>query len=375
MLSSTQLPAAAEVPPNSTNSVQATSGLRCDSPHHSANKTAAHSPAARPLARLTGVQILATGSYAPPQVVRNEDLAEQGFDADWILQRTGIRERRRAPAEVATSDLAYQAGLNCLEQAGVPASDVDLIVVGTMTPDYPMPSTACRVQHLLGASCPAFDVNAACAGFAFALATGMQFVATGNYRRVLVIGADAMTRVMNPEDRKTFPLFGDGAGAVLLGAGSQEQGFLSYTLGSDGSGGDLLQIPGGGTREPLTAAGLVAGRQYMQMEGRAVFKWAVRLLADSMREMLAAAGITAADLALVVLHQANKRIIDAAVADLDLDPKKVVINLDRYGNTSAGSIPLALDEIHRQHPLRAGDHVLFLGFGAGLAWGGGVFKW
>lgn len=327
------------------------------------------------LARLTGVQVLATGSYVPPQIVRNEELAELGYDADWIVQRTGIRARRRAAADVATSDLAYQAAQNCLEHAGVAAGEVDLIVVATMTPDSPMPSTACQLQRLLGCNAPAFDVNAACAGFTFALITGMQYVASGFARRVLVVGADMMTRVMDPADRKTFPLFGDGAGAVLLGPGTAEQGMLSYVLGSDGGGADLLKIPGGGTREPLTPEALACGRQYMQMDGRAVFKWAVRLLGESVRELLAAAELEASDLSLVVLHQANFRILDAARAELGLPPDKLVVNLDRYGNTSAGSIPLALDEMQRAGRIRPGDPVLLYGFGAGLAWGGGIFRW
>jgi 3-oxoacyl-[acyl-carrier-protein] synthase-3 len=219
------------------------------------------------------------------------------------------------------------------------------------------------------------DVGAACAGFMYALVTGMQFLKTGTARRVLVVGTDVMTRAANPTDPKTFPLFGDGAGAVLLGAGTEQQGLLAYSLGADGRGTELLSIPGGGSREPLTPEKLAAGRQYMQMDGRAVFKWAVNLLSDSIREIVVAAGLTMNDLALVILHQANRRILDAAAENLGISPEKLVINLDRYGNTSAGSIPLALDEVLAAGRLQRGDHLLLSGFGAGLAWGTAVLRW
>jgi 3-oxoacyl-[acyl-carrier-protein] synthase-3 len=328
-----------------------------------------------PIWTLTGVQVLGIGAYVPPRVVPNEELASLGCDAEWIVQRTGIRERRRAEDHIAASDLAYDAALKCLEQADASAKDIDLIIVATMSPDSPAPSTACRVQRRLGCSAAAFDVSAACAGFMYALTTGMQFVRTGNARRVLVIGSDVMTRTVNPADKKTYPLFGDGAGAVLLGAGESDQGLVAYTLGADGSQVELLQIPGGGTREPLTAESLAKGRQYLSMDGKAVFKWAVRLVADSCREVLGHAGLTTRDVTWLVLHQANKRILEAAAADLGVSLDRVVMNLDRYGNTSAGSIPLVLDELNQQGKLHRGDRVLLSGFGAGLAWGTGLFRW
>jgi 3-oxoacyl-[acyl-carrier-protein] synthase-3 len=327
------------------------------------------------VSRLTGVQVLGTGSFAPPRVITNDELAPLGYDKEWIIQRTGIGERRRAADEVACSDLACEAAKRCLDQAGVSASELDLIVVATLTGDSPIPSTACQVQRRIGGRAAAFDVGAACSGFMYALVTGMQFVKTGSARRVLVLGSEVMSRYINPADTKTYPLFGDGAGAVLLGAGSEQQGLLAYTLGADGSGADLLRIPGGGTREPLTPERLAAGRQYIQMEGRTVFKWAVNLLADSVRQVLAAAGITTDDLSLLILHQANRRIVDSAAEHLGIPPEKVVINLDRYGNTSAASIPLALDEVHRAGRLKRGDLVLLSGFGAGLAWGTAVLRW
>jgi len=325
--------------------------------------------------RLTGVQILACGGYAPPRVVTNEDLAQHGYDAQWIVQRTGILARRWAEPGVAASDLACEAAKRCLAQAGVRADELDLIVLATMTPDSPIPSTACQLQRRLGGRAAAMDIGAACAGFMFALVTGMQFVKTGCARRVLVVGSDVMTRTINPADKKTFPLFGDGAGAVLLGAGSGDQGLLAYSLGSDGSGADLLCIRGGGSREPLTPETIAAGRQFIHMEGRPVFKWAVNLLADSIRGAIAAAGLTTGDLSLVVLHQANRRILDAAADALGIDRDKLLVNLDRYGNTSAGSIPLALSEALAAGRLRRGDHILLSGFGAGLAWGTAVLRW
>jgi 3-oxoacyl-[acyl-carrier-protein] synthase-3 len=327
------------------------------------------------LRTLTGVQVLGTGSFAPQNVVSNEDLASLGIDAEWIVQRTGIRERRRAPPGVATSDLAHEAARRCLEQAGARAEDVDLIVVGTMTPDTLMPSTACHVQRQLGGVAPAMDVNAACAGFMYALTTAMHFVAGGGSRLALAIGADTMSRTVDPADKKTYPLFGDGAGAVLLGPGSNGQGLLAYTLGADGSGADLLCIPGGGSREPLSAQSIAEGRQFMRMDGRSVFKWAVRLVAESIVEALHHAQLTPAELDLVVLHQANIRILDAAVEDLAIPRHKLAVNLDRYGNTSAGSIPLVLDELNRAGRIHRGDKLLVCGFGAGLCWGTAVMQW
>lgn len=328
-----------------------------------------------PLKQLTGVQILATGGYAPDHIVRNEDLAALGYDADWIVQRTGILERRRADDGIATSDIALPAAVACLEQADVHPRDVDLLLVGTMTPDHPTPSTACRIAERLGIRAPAMDVNAACAGFMYATVTGMQFVKAGTAECALVVGADIMSRICDPEDKKTYPLFGDAAGAVLLGKGDARQGLISYTLGADGAGGDLLCIPAGGSREPVSEQALAAKRQYMQMEGRPVFQWAVQMLRETILCVLEGAQLNFDDIDLVVLHQANARIIDSAIGKLGMDRDKVFVNLDRYGNTSAGSIPLALDEAHRQGRIRRGDHIIVSGFGAGLAWGTAVLRW
>lgn len=328
-----------------------------------------------PLRRLTGVQIIATGGYVPENVVRNEELAALGCDPEWIIQRTGIRERRHAPPEMATSDMAIIAAERAMRQAGVTAGDIDLVVLATFTPDWPVPATACQVQTKLGINAPAMDIQAACAGFIYALITGMQFVATGCSRLALVIGSDTNSRVVDPADKKIYPLFGDGAGAVLLSSGSPDQGMLAYTMGSEGSGADLLYTPMGGSRMRPCATGFEARQHYLKMDGRPVFKWAVRLLAQTMREVLDATKLSLADMALVVMHQANVRIIDAAVEDLGIPREKLLMQIDRYGNTSAGSIPLLLDEANRDGRLRRGDYVLVSGFGAGLAWGTGVLRW
>lgn len=325
--------------------------------------------------RLTGVQIVGTGGYVPDRVVRNEDLASLGCDPEWIIKRTGIRERRHAPPDMATSDMAIIAAERAMAQAGVKASDIDLIVLGTFTPDWTIPATACQVQAKLGINAPAMDVQAACAGFIYALITGMQFVGAGTSKLALIIGSDTNSRIVDPEDKKIYPLFGDGAGAVLLAPGSPEQGMLAYTLGSEGTGLDLLYCPMGGVRMRPCAEMIDQRQHYLKMDGRPVFKWAVRLIAQSTREVLEAAKLTANDLQLVALHQANVRIIDAAVEDLKLPRERVLMQLDRYGNTSAGSIPLVLDEANRSGRIRRGDHVLISGFGAGLAWGTGIFRW
>ena len=327
-----------------------------------------------PLRRLTGVQIVGTGSFLPEQVVTNEDLASLGCDAEWIIQRTGIRERRHAPSEMSTSDMAVAAAERCLASADVSRDDIDLLVLATLSPDYLLPATATTVQDRLGLNCAAMDVSAACAGFMYALVTGMQYVATGCSHSALVIGADTNSRVMNPEDKKTYPLFGDGAGAVLVTKGSEDQGLLSYTLGADGSGDKLLVRPSGGSRDPLKFAQANEG-WYVKMDGRPVFKWAVRLLEDSSQQVLGAAGFTTDDVDLWLLHQANIRIIDAATDALRLDRDKVVTHLDRYGNTSAGSVPIALDDSLREGRFDRGKLLLMSGFGGGLSWGTALMRW
>ncbi|TWT92034.1 beta-ketoacyl-ACP synthase III [Stieleria varia] len=364
----------------SKNAVADGSSCPPPSPGESSIEATAESSGARRgrMGAVNGVRVLATGSYVPPNIVTNEDLAALGCDSEWIIRRTGIRERRRASDDQATSDLCYEAALRCMETAGVTADQIDLIIVATITPDHPTPSTACHLQRRLGCIAPSMDVNAACAGFMYAMTTAAQFVAAGNSKCALVVGADLMSRTVNPDDKKTYPLFGDGAGAVLLAPDSSTDspaGILSYQLGSEGCGGEMLCIPAGGTRHLLTPEAHESGLQYLTMDGRGVFKWAVRVFDESAKDVLETAGIQPSELALVVLHQANQRIIDSAVADLGVERDRVFVNLDRYGNTSGASIPLALDEAIREGKLQRGDKVLLCGFGAGLAWGTAVLQW
>ena len=327
------------------------------------------------LGSLLGIQVIGVGSSVPDNLVKNEDLASLGYDADWIVQRTGILERRHAPPEMATSDLAIEAGRRCIEQAGVDPQDIDLVLLGTFTPDMPLPATACLVQDKLGLCAPAMDLQAACASFIYAMITGAQFVATGSSQLALVIGADCNSRVVDPADRRTFPLFGDAAGAVLLTRGSNQQGLVSYALGSDGSGADLLCRKMGGSRLPFSPDGANDGLHFLQMEGRPIFKWAIRLLGETISDVLRTAHVTMDQVDLVIFHQANMRIINSAVRDLGIDQNKVFNNLDRYGNTSSASIPLALDEAFRQGRIKRGNLILFSGFGAGLAWGTVLMRW
>jgi len=333
-------------------------------------------PAESRTCSLLGVQILGTGSYVPDNVVTNRDLHETlGFDADWIINRTGIQERRFALPHQATSDLCTHAAVHCLKSAGCDPSEVDLLVLGTMTPDMAFPSTGCLVQDRLKLNCPAFDIQAACAGFIYALITAAQFVAAGTSRRALVVGGDCNSRVINPGDQKSYPLFGDGAGAVLLGPGSPEQGMLAYQLGSDGSGGDLLNRPACGSRMPPSSEALERGLHYLTMDGRAVFKWAVRVLTDSSLAVLAKANRSVHDVRWFIPHQANIRIIHASSDVLGFHRDAVFKNLERYGNTSAGSIPIALDELLKDGLVSASDLLLISGFGAGLAWGTALWRW
>ncbi len=332
-------------------------------------------PTRSPLRRLTGVAIVGTGSFVPDKIVTNEALASLGCDADWIIQRTGIRERRHAPAEMSTSDMAVVAAQHAIEAAGVDRGDIDLLVLATLSPDYLLPATAAAVQDRLKLNCAAMDVSAACAGFMYALVTGMQFVATDSSKCALVIGADTNSRVMNPQDIKTYPLFGDGAGAVLLRQGSKEQGLVSYTLGADGSGEQLLVRPGGGSRAPLNGRGIDPSTFFVKMDGRPVFKWAVRLLEDSSRQVLEAANCQTSDVKLWLLHQANIRILDAAADALSIDRGRIETHIDRYGNTSAGSVPIALDEALRAGRFGRGDLLLMCGFGGGLSWGTALVRW
>ncbi len=334
-------------------------------------------PQPRPRCRsLTGVRIIGTGSYVPDAVVTNDHLHQRlGFDSDWIFKRTGIMERRHALAHQATSDLCHEAAKRCIESARVNSKDIDLLILATFTPDMAFPSTACLVQDRLKLNCPAIEVEAACAGFMYALITGAAYIVSGASDLALIIGGDCNSRVINPDDIKTYPLFGDGAGAVLLTRGRPDQGLVSYSMGADGSGGDLLSRPATGSRLPATPELLEKGLQYMHMDGRAVFRWAVAILCDTVQDVLKASGLTSDQIDLFLPHQANIRIVNAALDVLHIPRSRVFNNLDRYGNTSAGSVPLALDEAVAEGRVQPGNLIILSGFGAGLTWGTAVFRW
>jgi len=315
-------------------------------------------------------RIIGTGSYLPSKVLTNRDL--EGLvetSDDWIVTRTGIRQRHVAADDETTSDLALQASRKALDAAGVAATDIDLIVVATTTPDMVFPGTACILQAKLGArGCPAFDVQAVCSGFVYGLSTADQFMRSGQYRNVLVVGAEIYSRILDWNDRSTCVLFGDGAGAVVLRRDSAP-GILSSHLHADGSYSNLLSVPGS------VCGGKVSGRPLLQMDGGGVFKFAVKALDDIVEEALAANGMTKADVDWLVPHQANIRIIQASARKLGMSMEKVVVTVDKHANTSAASIPLALDEAVRDGRIQAGQHVLLEAVGGGFTWGAVLMKW
>lgn len=323
-------------------------------------------------AGITGV-----GAYLPDRVLTNDELQKMvDTNDEWIRTRSGIKERRITPLEQATSDLAVIAGERALADAGVAPEELGLVIVATNTPDTIFPSTACLVQDRLGAkNAAAFDLAAGCTGFVYALATGSQFITSGTYKKVLVIGAECLSRIVNWEDRKTCVLFGDGAGAAVLSPVPAGYGILSFTLRSDGSKGPLLSLPAGGSRLPATRETIDQKLHTIHMDGHEVFKFAVRVMGKAALEVLAAAGLDKADIDFFIPHQANIRIIESAARRLDLPMDKVLINLDRYGNTSTASIPLALAEAVHSGRIKQGDHIVMVGFGAGLTWGAAVVKW
>ncbi|MEW6325324.1 MAG: beta-ketoacyl-ACP synthase III [Nitrospirota bacterium] len=322
-------------------------------------------------------RVIGTGAYLPERRMTNQDLERLVETSDqWIVERTGIRERRIAAPEEATSDLSVAAGRAALASAGVPASELDLIVVATATPDMLFPATACLVQERLAAKQAfAFDLSAACTGFLYALAVADQYLRAGTYRTALVVGAEVLSRMIDWTDRSTCILFGDGAGAVVLRAEEDGRGVLSTHLHADGALWDLIHMPGGGSRMPPSAETLAGRMNFLKMKGNETFRVAVRALEEVAREALSANGAAPSDLALLVPHQANLRILQAVAQRLDLPPEKVVVNVDRYGNTSAASVPIALDEAVRGGRVRPNDLLLLEAFGAGLTWGAALLRW
>ncbi|QJC54349.1 ketoacyl-ACP synthase III [Paenibacillus albicereus] len=323
------------------------------------------------------VGIIGTGKYVPEKVLTNQDLERiVETNDEWIVTRTGIRERRIAADDQATSDLAYEASVKALESAGITAEQLDLVIVATITPDMFFPSTASLLQDRLGASrAAAFDLSAACSGFIYGLATASSMIQAGLYKHVLLVGAECLSRITDYTDRNTCILFGDGAGAVVLGEVPEGRGFRSFELGSDGSGGQLLKIPGGGSRLPSTADSVEAKQHYLKMAGNDVFKFAVRVMGASAEQALSKAGFGKSDIDLLIPHQANIRIIQSALSRLELPEERAMVNLDRYGNVSAASIPLALAEAVEQGKVSEGDKLLLVGFGGGLTWGASVLVW
>lgn len=328
--------------------------------------------------QLRQVGIVGTGMHVPPETVTNADLEKIVDTSDeWIRTRTGIRERRRAmDPEMATSHMCVLAAQQALDDAGIEAEEVELVIVATVTPDYLFPATACLVQDRLGARrAAAFDLEAGCTGFIYGMAVGRQFIATGTYDTVLVIGADMLSRVTNWEDRSTCVLFGDGAGAVVLRPVPEGYGVLSMVLGSDGGGGKHLFQPAGGSLMPASRETVDKKLHTIHMSGNDVFKFAVRVMDNATMQALEQCGLSKEDVDFLVPHQANLRIVDAARKRLELPSDKVCVNLDRYGNMSSASIPVALHETLKEGRIRKGDVVLLVAFGAGLTWGAGVVKW
>lgn len=317
------------------------------------------------------------GKYVPQKVLTNDDLSRMVDTSDeWIRTRTGIVERRILDPKEATSDMAVRAAREALHVASFDPANLDLIIVCTATPDHVMPSTACLVQTALGADrAAAFDLNSACSGFLYGLSVGSQMIRGGAYENVLVIGAETLSRWIDWTDRDTCVLFGDGAGAFLLQANDQPGGLLSFALGADGSGGDLLIVPGGGTRNPPTWESTTNGMCSLKMNGREVFRFATRTMGRIAKEAIEAAGLTPNDIELFVPHQANLRIIKATARFLKLPMERVFVNVDRYGNTSSASVPIAVCEAVEAGRIRPGDHLVLVAFGAGLTWGAAVLQW
>ena len=323
-------------------------------------------------------KIGALGCYVPPRVLTNSDLEKMVKTSNqWILERTGISERHIAPAEMATSDLAVNAAREALAQRGIQASELDAIIVCTVTPDMLFPATACLVQHQLGAKGAwGFDLVAACSGFLFGLTTAAQLVASGSHRKVLVIGADTMSRIIDYTDRATCILFGDGAGAMLVEAGDDDSvGFIDFLNEIDGAGGVYLNMPAGGSRLPASLETVQKRLHYVHQDGQQVFKYAVRKMYEVCRNLLDKNGIRPQDVAVMIPHQANRRIIEATAERLGLGPQQVILNIGRYGNTTAGTIPLATRDAISEGKLKKGDLVLFAAVGAGYTVGANLWRW
>jgi 3-oxoacyl-[acyl-carrier-protein] synthase-3 len=329
------------------------------------------------LDRMRGVTIAGTGSAAPERVLTNADLEKMVDTSDeWIVTRTGIRERRIIQPGQDNSDFATEAARRALDMAGLGPEDVDHILIATVTPDRFLPSMSCTVQEKLGASrSSALDINAACSGFLYGMELGQALVRTGASETVLVLGSETLTRITDVTDRNTVVLFGDGAGAAVLRPCEPGTGVLAVKLGADGTQGDMLTIPAGGSRRPASAETVAAREHFIRMRGNELFKYAVRAMEQVSRDALEEAGRPASELAVLIPHQANQRIIDATAERLGLPPEKVMMNIERYGNTSAASVPILLDECVRDGKIKVGDLIELVAFGGGVTWGAAVVEW
>lgn len=328
-------------------------------------------------AKLCNAGILGTGFYVPEKIMTNADLEKIVETSDeWIVERTGIKERRIAEDNQPMSDLALRAAKAALTDAGVAAEDLDLIIVATLTSDRIIPSTACMIQNLLGAKhAAAFDLSAACSGFAYAASVAAQFIETGAYKKALVIGAETLSKYINWEDRNTCVLFGDGAGAAVLGQVEEGYGILSFDLGSDGSGGDAIQIPSSGSLMPVSKESIDQKLNLIHMNGRDVFKFAVKAMGKTVKNSLAKIDMPQEKIDWLVPHQANIRIIESAAKRLSMPMDKVIVNIHKYGNMSAACIPIALAEAAAAKRFKKGDIIALSGFGAGLTWASCIIRW
>ncbi len=317
------------------------------------------------------------GIAVPEKRVTNADLEQRVDTSDaWIVDRTGIRERRVAAPDETTAGLAIEAGTAAIKHAGIPPDAIDLLIVATTSPEQPVPHTGAFVGEGLGLRCGSFDLGAGCAGFVYMLVVGSSLLATGDLDHVLIVGAEVLSRLIDPDDRATSILFGDGAAAAVLSRSPDDgPGLLAWDLGCDGSAAGLLEIRAGGSRMPTTPETLAAREQYLKMQGQEVFRRAVRVVVESARTTLDRAGVSSSDVAWFVPHQANIRIIDSAASRLGIAKERTIVNIDRYGNTSAASIPLALAEAADDGRVREGDLVLLSGFGAGMTWGSALLRW
>jgi 3-oxoacyl-[acyl-carrier-protein] synthase-3 len=321
--------------------------------------------------------IIGWGKYAPPNILTNHDLSKTVDTSDkWIREMTGIQERRIASSKESTALMAVHAAREALESADVSPEEIDLVIVATATPEYQFPATACLVQDAIGASrAGAFDLEAGCSGFVYALSTAAAMIRGEMYNTVLVIGAETLSRVVDWHDRATCVLFGDGAGAVIVRGSETPGGVMSSVLGADGSGGELLMLPGGGAKHPAGPDTVLSKLHYIKMNGREVYRFATRVMASAAKQTIERAGWTLDKIDLLIPHQANVRIIDSAAKSLNLPPSKVFVNLEKYGNTSAASIPIAMCEAIDAGKIRAGDHIVMVGFGAGLTWAACAIEW